>query len=64
MDFHVGIYEAIRKRKPDLARRKMLEHLQDNRKHYELFYRNFKVSSISEMKRLPTLALPFQEDKA
>ena len=64
LEFHVGIYEAIRERKPESARGRMLEHLQDNRKHYEAFYRNFKVSTISEARRLPMLALPFQESTA
>jgi GntR family transcriptional repressor for pyruvate dehydrogenase complex len=62
LDLHVRIYEAIRKRKPALARRRMLEHLQDNRKHYEAFYRDVKVSSISQANLLPTLALPSQQD--
>lgn len=58
LDFHVRVFEAIRRRKPELARRRMLEHLLDNRKRYEEFYRNLHVSTISQAKRLPTLTVP------
>lgn len=58
LDFHIKIYEAIRSHKPGLARRRMLEHLQDNRKLYEAFYRNIKVSSVSQAMRLPSLGVP------
>jgi len=56
LDLHVGGFEAIRMRKPELARKRMLEHLLVNRKLYEAFYRNLKLSTISQAKRLPTLA--------
>jgi GntR family transcriptional repressor for pyruvate dehydrogenase complex len=40
LGFHTRIFEAIRKRSPALARRRMLEHLEDGRARYEAFYRN------------------------
>jgi GntR family transcriptional repressor for pyruvate dehydrogenase complex len=52
-DFHSRIFEAIRHRQPKLAHRRMLEHLEDSRKRYEQFYRNLKISSISQTTGLP-----------
>lgn len=62
LDFHVRIFEAIRKRKPDLARRRMLEHILDNRKHFEAFYRDIKISTVSQARHLPTLGLPSEQE--
>lgn len=44
--FHIRIFEAIEKRNSDLARRRMLDHLQDNRKEYEAYYRRFRITSV------------------
>jgi len=53
LELHVRIYEAIRKRQPKLAHRRMLEHLEDGRKRYEQFYQDLKISSMSEAQQLP-----------
>ncbi len=52
-DFHVRIFDAIRRRQPKLAHRRMLEHLEDGRKRYEQFYQDLKITSISQTKHLP-----------
>jgi GntR family transcriptional regulator, transcriptional repressor for pyruvate dehydrogenase complex len=57
-ELHVRIYDAIRRRQPKLAHRRMLEHLEDGRKRYEQFYQNLKISSISQAKQLPGALLP------
>jgi GntR family transcriptional repressor for pyruvate dehydrogenase complex len=53
LELHIRIYEAIRKRQPKMAHRRMLEHLEDGRKRYERFYKDLKISSMSEAKQLP-----------
>ena len=53
LEFHVRIYEAIRRRQPKFAHRRMLEHLEDGRKRFEQFYRDLKITSMSETKQLP-----------
>jgi GntR family transcriptional repressor for pyruvate dehydrogenase complex len=53
LDFHARIFEAIRRRQPKLAHRRMLEHLQDCRKRYERFYRDLKITSVSQTEQLP-----------
>jgi len=60
-DFHVRIYDAIRHRQPKLAHRRMLEHLQENRKRYERFYENLKIDSIAQTKQLPGVLLSATE---
>lgn len=60
-DFHLRIFEAIRRREPKLAHRRMLEHLEDSRKRYEQFYRNLKIASTSEATRLPGASVPPEE---
>ena len=45
LQFHMRIFEAIRKRSPSLARCRMLEHLEDGRERYQAFYRKFKIGS-------------------
>jgi GntR family transcriptional repressor for pyruvate dehydrogenase complex len=49
---HTRIFEAIRKRSPALARRRMLEHLEDGRKRYQEFYRKFKIGSTERVSML------------
>ena len=61
-DFHVRIYDAIRRRQPKLAHRRMLEHLQNGRKRYEQFYQDLKITSISQTRQLPGALLPSAED--
>lgn len=53
LQLHVRIYEAIRRRQPKLAHRRMREHLEDGRKRYEQFYRDLKISSMSQIRQLP-----------
>jgi GntR family transcriptional repressor for pyruvate dehydrogenase complex len=63
-NFHLRIFEAIRRRDPESARRRMLEHLQDSRKRYEKFYQNLRISSISQTQYLPGSSLTRVPDVA
>jgi GntR family transcriptional regulator, transcriptional repressor for pyruvate dehydrogenase complex len=63
-NFHVRIFEAIRRRDPESARRRMLEHLQDSRNRYEKFYQNLRISSISQTQYLPGSSLTAIRDVA
>jgi GntR family transcriptional regulator, transcriptional repressor for pyruvate dehydrogenase complex len=56
--FHVRIHEAIAAKNSELARQRMLEHLQDNRERYEAFYKTFKVRSFSRASLFPHLVVP------
>lgn len=58
LELHVRIYEAIRRRQPKLANRRMREHLEDGRKRYEQFYRDLKMSSMAEARLIPGAAPP------
>jgi DNA-binding FadR family transcriptional regulator len=62
LDFHTSIYEAIRARNPDLARRRMRAHVQDSRKRYETFYQKLKVPSIVPSRQLAGVALQTDKD--
>ena len=62
LDFHTSIYEAIRARNPDLARRRMRAHVRDSRKRYEMFYQKLKVSSIVPSRQLAGAAWQTGED--
>jgi GntR family transcriptional repressor for pyruvate dehydrogenase complex len=42
---HARIFQAIQKRSPVLARRRMLEHLEDSRSRYEAFYRKARMGA-------------------
>ena len=57
-DFHVRVFDAIRRRQPKLAHRRMLEHLENSRQRYEQFYKDLKITSISQTKQLPGALLP------
>jgi GntR family transcriptional repressor for pyruvate dehydrogenase complex len=61
-DFHVRIFDAIRHRQPKLAHRRMLEHLENGRQRYEQFYKDLKITSISQTKQLPGALLPSVDD--
>ena len=58
LEFHTRIYEAIAAKNPELARQRMLEHLQDNREQYEAFYKTFRVRKLLRASLFPRLLVP------
>jgi hypothetical protein len=62
LKLHVRIYDAIRRRQPKLAHRRMLEHLEDGRKRYEQFYQDLKLSNSSQSKQLAGALLSTVDD--
>ncbi len=64
LEFHARIFEAIAEKNSELARRRMLEHLQDNRERYEAFYKTFRVRNFSRASLFPNLMVPSMRNRS